>query len=94
MAVAGRTEPELDGADRDLLDLACTFALGAMDTGERDVVAERLRTVEPGTRRAFGAVVRDVQETMAHAAVATAVQPRAALRAQVMAEIRAAAQPG
>lgn len=71
----------------DLLSLATPYALHALSDAEVDDIDRRLRDAPPGVAEAFGSEVRAVRETMAMIAEATAVEPPAELRAQVLAQI-------
>jgi anti-sigma-K factor RskA len=71
----------------DLLSLATPYALHALSDAEVDDIDRRLRDAPPGVAEAFSSEVRAVRETMAVIAEATAVEPPAELRAQVLAQI-------
>lgn len=71
----------------DLLSLATPYALHALSDAEVDDIDRRLRDAPPGVADAFSSEVRAVRETMAVIAEATAVEPPAELRAQVLAQI-------
>lgn len=71
----------------DLLSLATPYALHALSDAEVDDIDRRLRDAPPGVAEEFSSEVRAVRETMAVIAEATAVEPPAELRAQVLAQI-------
>ncbi|TRW82074.1 anti-sigma factor [Mycolicibacterium sp. 018/SC-01/001] len=73
----------------DLLSLATPYALHALTDREVDDIDRRLRDVSPDVADAFRTEVRAVRETMAVIAEATAVEPPAELRAQVLSQIGA-----
>lgn len=71
----------------DLLSLATPYALHALSDAEIDDIDRRLRDAPPGVAEEFSSEVRAVRETMAVIAEATAVEPPAELRAQVLSQI-------
>ncbi len=71
----------------DLLSLATPYALHALSDADVDDLDRRLRDAPLGVAEAFSSEVRAVRETMAVIAEATAVEPPAELRAQVLAQI-------
>lgn len=71
----------------DLLSLATPYALHALSDAEVDDIDRMLRGAPPGVAEQFSSEVRAVRETMAVIADATAVEPPAELRAQVLAQI-------
>ncbi|MGE2714013.1 anti-sigma factor [Mycolicibacterium litorale] len=77
------TEP----MNSDLLDLATPYALHAVPTGERDDIERRLTTAPPEVADAFTDEVRSVRETMALLSAATAVEPPAQLRDNLLAAV-------
>lgn len=76
-----------DPVDSELLELATPYALHAVSDGERADIEQRLAAASPEVAAQFSAEVRDVQETMARVAGATALEPPAGLRDQLLAAV-------
>ncbi|MFS0897176.1 anti-sigma factor domain-containing protein [Mycolicibacterium litorale] len=79
------TEP----TNSDLLDLATPYALHAVPTDERDDIEQWLTTAPPEVAHAFTDEVRSVRETMAALSAATATEPPARLRDDLLAAVAA-----
>ena len=71
----------------DLMTLATPYALHALGDADRGDVDRRLVDAPPEVSEAFFAEVRAVRETMAVIASATAIEPPADLRAEVLRQI-------
>jgi anti-sigma-K factor RskA len=74
-------------SDFELLELATPYALDAVSETERADIERRLTQAPRAVADAFRAEVRQVRETMATVTSATAVEPPAALRSRVLAEV-------
>lgn len=82
----------VDDDERDAL--AAIYAVNALDPAERDRVDAALAAADARHRESFAASVRGYRETMAQASAGTAVEPPAAVRAQILdAATPAAATP-
>ncbi len=76
-----------DSVDDDLLSFATVYALHAITDADAADIDRRLRDAAADIAEAFIAEVRSVRETMAVIASATAVEPPAHLRADVLRQI-------
>jgi anti-sigma-K factor RskA len=74
-------------SDFELLELATPYALDAVSETERADIEHRLAEAPRAVAEAFRAEVHEVRETMAAVSSATAVEPPAALRDRVLAEV-------
>ena len=74
----------------DLVALATPYALHAIPEPERADIERRVAAAPPAVAQAFADEVRDVREAMAVVSAATAVEPPAALRDRVLAEVGSA----
>lgn len=74
-------------ADDDLLSFSTVYALHALSDADVDAIDRRLSDAPADIAEAFYAEVRAVRETMAVIAAATAVEPPAHLRAEVLRQI-------
>jgi anti-sigma-K factor RskA len=83
---AGPMRP-VDSADDDLLSLATVYALHALSDAEAADVDRRIGDAPADVAEAFVDEVRAVRETMAVIASATAVEPPAHLRADLLSKI-------
>lgn len=83
---AGPSRP-VDSAEDDLLSLATVYALHALTDAEAADIDRRLSDAPADIAEAFLAEVRTVRETMAVIASATAVEPPAQLRADLLRQI-------
>ncbi|MBO0680328.1 anti-sigma factor [Mycolicibacterium sp. S2-37] len=72
----------------DLLDLATPFALDAVSSVEEEEIDRLLASAPQDLADAFAREVRTVQETMAAVSAASAAEPPAHLRANLLAAVR------
>lgn len=72
------------GFDPELLEWAVPYALHALPGAERDALEARISDADLPTAEAFYDEVRAIRETMAVMSAATAEEPPAGLRAQVL----------
>jgi hypothetical protein len=75
------------------IDLAHAVALGSIDDEDHYALQEVLDGEDPALRAEFMAEVQETKEVLAALAVATAVEPPAALRGRVLAAISAEQPP-
>ncbi|MFB1294969.1 anti-sigma factor domain-containing protein [Mycobacterium sp. pW049] len=71
----------------DLLSLATPYALHALTDGDAAEINRQLADASPDIAEAFAAEVRAVRETMAVISAATAVEPPAHLRSEILQQI-------
>ncbi|VEG57631.1 disfunctional anti-sigma-K factor [Mycolicibacterium aurum] len=83
----GPARPNDFAADDDLMSFATVYALHALSDADAADIDNRLRDAPADVAEAFVAEVRAVRETMAVIASATAVEPPAHLRADVLSRI-------
>ncbi|MFC9790476.1 anti-sigma factor domain-containing protein [Rhodococcus sp. NPDC127528] len=75
------------GAERDLLDLAYPYALGAVSETDRAEIAGRLGAAAPHTAHAFARIVADTHEIMALVGGGDALAPPPELRSRILAAV-------
>ena len=73
--------------DSELLELATPYALHAVSDNERADIEQRLAAASPEVAAQFTTEVREVRETMARLAGATALEPPPHVREQVLARV-------
>jgi len=66
---------DLSDDERDLLDLAPAYGLGAVSEADRAEIAGRLGAISPHTAREFAQIVADTQETIALVTVGDTLDP-------------------
>ncbi|MGV9798315.1 anti-sigma factor [Mycobacterium sp. NPDC003449] len=79
--------------ERELLDLAYPYALGAVSEVERDDIGERLRTAAASTADVFARIVTDTQETMALVTAGDTLVPPSRVREFLLNAIQAQPEP-
>ncbi|GAA3025944.1 anti-sigma-K factor RskA [Gordonia defluvii] len=75
---------DLSDDERDLLDLAPAYGLGAVSEADRAEIAGRLGAISPHTAREFAQIVADTQETIALVTVGDTLAPPIELREQLL----------
>ncbi|MEV5648249.1 anti-sigma factor [Nocardia sp. NPDC052254] len=71
----------------DLLELACPYALDAVDDSERGDIEHRLADAGTELAQAFSTVVREVRDTMGALSVLDATDPPPDLETRILAEL-------